>query len=144
MALEGGSFGSLWPLWYVPLLSFRFSAAPDLLSRFQIAESVISLLPIVISSTSKLLSHRSQRAQSKLFQAANERGTDYVDYSDEDEELDDETPDRLVPMSWVWVGLGASGVGGVAIVWALFGSETIKPWATGIGFVLACLLSLLG
>ena len=47
-------------------------------------------------------------------------------------------------MPWVWIGLASSGVGGVGIVWALFGSETIKPWATAVGFVLACLLSLLG
>ncbi|KAL7415601.1 OPT oligopeptide transporter protein-domain-containing protein [Mrakia frigida] len=110
-----------------------------------IAESVISLLPIVVSSLSTLLSHRSQRAQSKLFQAANERGTDYVDFSDEDEEEEeDEPPERLVPMSWVWTGLASSGVGGVGIVWALFGTETIKPWATAVGFLLACVLSLLG
>lgn len=57
---------------------------------------------------------------------------------------DDEPPERLVPMLWVWIGLAGSGFGGVAIVWALFGAETIKPWATTVGFALACLLSLLG
>ena len=113
----------------------------------QIAESIISLIPICVSSLRTFLDQRSQGRQTKLFQASNERGTDYVDYSDEDEMAegeDDEPPERLVPMLWVWIGLAGSGFGGVAIVWALFGAETIKPWATTVGFALACLLSLLG
>lgn len=111
---------------------------------FQIAESIISLLPIAISSLNVALSHRAQRRQTKLF-ASTERGTDYVDLdADDDEEEELEPPERLVPMSWVWIGLISSSVGGVAIVWALFGVEAIKPWATALGFLLACLLSLLG
>jgi hypothetical protein len=94
-----------------------------------------------------VLSHRRQRSTSKLFASADDdRGLDYVPTAEEleDEEEEYESDDRLVPMSWVWIGLGSSAVGGIAIIWALFGSQTISPWATAIGFMLACMLSLLG
>lgn len=111
--------------------------------RTQIAESVISLLPIIASSLSKFLSHRAQRKTGAVFLPSDERGTEYVDF-DPDEDPEDEPESRLVPMSWVWTGLISSGVAGVAIVWALFGNEGIKPWATAFGFLLACVLALLG
>lgn len=72
---------------------------------------------------------------------------DYFDPRELDENPEDaetEPPERLVPMSWVWIGLSASGVLGVALVWAVFGNEGIKPWATALGLVLASILSLLG
>lgn len=101
------------------------------------------------------LHRKKQRSHSSLFSRtpASERGLAYVDprvFDSPDQEAEDEedeeyeTSDRLVPRSWVLVGLGASGALGVGIIWALFGADTIKPWATAVGFVLACLLSLLG
>ena len=63
-------------------------------------------------------------------------------YNKEDSEV--ETPDRLVPYSWVLWGLGASVLFGTILVWAVFGHEGIKPWATLLGFALGGLLSVLG
>ncbi|KAL1724312.1 OPT oligopeptide transporter protein-domain-containing protein [Schizophyllum commune] len=63
-------------------------------------------------------------------------------YNKEDSEV--ETPDRLVPYSWVLGGLGASVLFGMILVWAVFGHEGIKPWATLLGFALGGLLSVLG
>lgn len=57
---------------------------------------------------------------------------------------EDETPDRLVPMSWVSVGLSVSIVVGTILVWIVFGHDGIKPWATVIGFFLGGLLSVIG
>lgn len=112
----------------------------------QIAESIVSLIPICLSSLRVILSHHRQRSRSKLFASDDARGLDYVPTAEEleDEEEEYESDDRLVPMSWVWAGLGASSVGGIAVIWALFGGQTISPWATAVGFLLACLLSLLG
>jgi len=64
-----------------------------------------------------------------------------------DNVLDDdevETEDRLVPTSWVLWGSGTAIVFGTLLVWAVFGSESIKPWATVVGFFIGGLLSLLG
>jgi hypothetical protein len=55
-----------------------------------------------------------------------------------------EPPSRLVPGSWVLSGLGASVIGGTAIIWFVFGYEGIKPWATVLGFMLGGGMSLLG
>jgi membrane protease YdiL (CAAX protease family) len=55
-----------------------------------------------------------------------------------------ETPDRLVPAKWVLSGLAGSIVLGTVLVWAVFGHEGIKPWATVVGFLFGGVLSLLG
>ncbi|KAI0706755.1 OPT oligopeptide transporter [Cerioporus squamosus] len=55
-----------------------------------------------------------------------------------------ESDDRLVPTSWVVRGLVGSVVFGTVLVWAVFGDEGIKPWATLVGFVMGGLLSVLG
>ncbi len=124
-----------------------------------IAESVISLLPIIISYSQSLYSRHQQRSRSDLFVRSSEDGTSHPhdhayssDYykptrdsstsSDDPEET--ETPDRLVPNSWVIIGLTSSAILGVTLVWLIFGNEGIKPWATAIGLVMACILSLLG
>lgn len=60
----------------------------------------------------------------------------------EDKEV--ETDDRLVPMSWVLWGTGASVVVGTLLVWLVFGDEGIKPWATVVGYLIGALLSVLG
>lgn len=49
-----------------------------------------------------------------------------------------------MPVSWVSTGLAVSGVLGVLLVWIVFGSDGIHPWATAIGLVLASVLSLIG
>lgn len=95
-----------------------------------IAESVISLLPIAISYTESIVS-RVQQAR---------RQTD----SRTSEEDETEPPERLVPPSWVGMGLAASSVLGIALVWVIFGNEGIRPWATALGLVLASILSVLG
>ncbi|KAL7421264.1 OPT superfamily [Cryptotrichosporon argae] len=131
-----------------------------------IAESVISLLPITITYTARLIRHaRQRRAGPRVFArpAADtddddegfsrstrhyDRGDDYFDpLPGEDEDAEDaeiEPPERLVPTSWIVWGLAASAVLGVALVWVVFGSDGIRPWATAIGLVLASVLSLIG
>lgn len=117
-----------------------------------IAESIISLLPITISYTSRALSHHRQRSSGpKVFRAESPRNSnltedDYFDPSTEEEDADPEhePPHRLVPLSWVQWGLAASAVLGVGLVWYVFGSDGIHPWATAVGLVLASVLSLIG
>lgn len=55
-----------------------------------------------------------------------------------------ETEDRLVPASWVLVGLASSIAVGTFLVWVIFGHDGIKPWATVLGFVLGGMLSIFG
>ncbi|KAK6904346.1 hypothetical protein I203_105158 [Kwoniella mangroviensis CBS 8507] len=118
-----------------------------------IAESIISLLPITISSTSTLIRHYKQRSGGPcIFQATSSPRTsnatedDYYDPLDEHEEDDpeNEPPERLVPISWVKIGLVSSAILGVGLVWAVFGKDGIHPWATALGLVLASMLSLIG
>lgn len=61
-----------------------------------------------------------------------------------EEDDDDEPPSRLVPTTWVLAGLSGSIAIGTVLVWIVFGSNGIKAWATIIGFILGCLLSILG
>lgn len=117
-----------------------------------IAESIISLLPITFSYISTALRQYRQRnyrsgifaseARSLSRQISGEE--DYFNPPDKDEEPEFEPPERLVPSSWVSWGLGVSGVMGVVLVWVVFGSDGIHPWATAIGLLLACILSLIG
>lgn len=95
-----------------------------------IAESVISLLPIVISYSSNVLKQFEQSRQ-------------HEDAGDADD-VETESPDRLVPMSWVGIGLAVSSALGIVLVWVIFGHEGIRPWATALGLVLASILSVLG
>lgn len=55
-----------------------------------------------------------------------------------------ETEDRLVPNTWVMGGLVVSIACGTMLVWVVFGSEGIKPWATFLGFLLGGTLSIIG
>jgi hypothetical protein len=61
-----------------------------------------------------------------------------------DDGLEKETPDRLVPSSWVVSGLAISVSFGTIIVWGVFGNEGIKAWATIIGFAIGGMLSIFG
>jgi hypothetical protein len=122
-----------------------------------ISESIISLFPIIISYARKMYIHYKRHHRPAMFRT-NARddhhpADDSLDGLDpdklDDEDWDDdepelEPPERLVPISWVTIGLAASGVLGVAMVWIIFGDEGIKPWATAIGLVLASVLALLG
>jgi hypothetical protein len=120
-----------------------------------IAESIISLLPITLGYINKAVSHHRQRSSgSRVFQAPSSpeesrlaRDDDYFDPEPEEDENTDpehEPPERLVPLSWVKGGLVLSGVLGVVLVWMVFGSDGIHPWATAVGLVLASVLSLIG
>jgi F0F1-type ATP synthase assembly protein I len=91
------------------------------------ADSVASLAPVLVNYLTKLV--RSDRPDEDIGQK-------------EDHEV--ETEDRLVPNRWVLGGLVASVFVGTFLVWLVFGSEGIKPWATFAGFVLGGLLSILG
>ncbi|KAJ9109075.1 hypothetical protein QFC21_000402 [Naganishia friedmannii] len=95
-----------------------------------IAESVISLLPIVISYSSNVL---------KQFQQLR-----HHEGPGDSDDVETESPDRLVPMSWVGIGLAVSSALGIVLVWVIFGHEGIRPWATALGLVLASILSVLG
>lgn len=90
------------------------------------ADSLVSLLPIIFEHTRDLV-YRGRHND--------ELGTK------EDDET--ETPDRLVPLSWVIPGLLASIIVGTILVWVVFGTEHIKSWATMLGFVLGGLLSII-
>lgn len=97
------------------------------------ADSLVSLLPVAAEYFIYLLPTRISYAM------YGHRDTD----SDK-EDFECETEDRLVPIRWVLAGLGGSVVIGIILVWAVFGNEGIKPWATLIGFVMGSLLSILG
>ncbi|GJJ08659.1 hypothetical protein Clacol_002878 [Clathrus columnatus] len=92
------------------------------------ADSLTSLLPIIYEFSIKVF---------------NRHKKNHLDLDDDDDD-DPETPDRLVPMKWVIWGSGVSIIFGTLLVWWVFGSEGIKPWATVLGYLLGGLLSLLG
>lgn len=89
------------------------------------ADSIVSLIPVGYTYLVK------------LYQASKRRDGPLADN-------EDETPDRLVPSRWVVIGLMASVLIGMFLVWWVFGDEGIKPWATLIGFVLGGILSIFG
>ncbi|KAJ8503035.1 hypothetical protein ONZ45_g11223 [Pleurotus djamor] len=91
------------------------------------ADSVISLLPVIM-----------EYAQDIYHAALGKRRENAK------EDLETETPNRLVPNKWVISGLIASIVIGTLLVWMIFGHDGIKPWATVIGFIFGGLLSILG
>ena len=95
-------------------------------------DSLVSLLPVIYEiAVKKILPVRISLSVS-----------DPDDQPKDDKEL--ETEDRLVPMSWVLWGTGASIIIGTFLVWLVFGGEGIKPWATVVGYLLGALLSVLG
>ena len=113
-----------------------------------IAESIISLVPITLTYFRRLASHyRQSHPRESVFRATSPHDTtadDYFDPQPDDEDPEHEPPGRLVPTSWVWWGLGISGILGVVLVWMVFGADGIHPWATAVGLVLASILSLIG
>lgn len=87
-------------------------------------DALVSLLPVAFELLGGVIIHR-------------ELGQSY-------QEKETETEDRLVPGSWVVVGLVLSVSLGSLFVWVLFGSEGIRPWATFLGFIFGALLSVIG
>lgn len=92
------------------------------------AESVISLVPVAL----------------ELVRSIQRIGTSPQPSAEDSGEQDIEPEERLVPIKWVLYGIGTSLLGGTSLVWFVFGSEGIKPWATVLGFALGAVLSLLG
>ncbi|KAG6842328.1 hypothetical protein C0991_010617 [Blastosporella zonata] len=93
------------------------------------ADSFVSLLPVLFDYVVDLVSRNKDSPHN-----------DAADMSHHETE----TEDRLVPMSWVMGGLISSIVLGTILVWAVFGHDGIKPWATVLGFVLGGMLSIFG
>lgn len=109
-----------------------------------IAESLISLAPLTYNYLKDLLNRGRLYQEARHFEGADAAESEgYYDLP-EDDEPEHEPPERLVPTIWVLWGLAASGVLGVVLVWLVFGSDGIHPWATAIGLVLASILSLIG
>ncbi|KAF5382180.1 hypothetical protein D9615_004379 [Tricholomella constricta] len=94
------------------------------------ADSFVSLLPVGFDYVADLIS---RRGKGSLGMDARMSGSHET-----------ETEDRLVPMSWVLGGLISSIFFGTILVWAVFGHEGIKPWATVLGFILGGMLSIFG
>jgi hypothetical protein len=111
-----------------------------------ISESVISLIPVIVNFARGLHTRYGPYAglQGKpSFQDAFATPSS-LDTSKDEEELDTEPPHRLVPDSWVAIGLAYSAFLGIFLIWWIFGADGISPWATAVGLVLASILSLLG
>jgi hypothetical protein len=89
-------------------------------------DSIVSLSPIVLEWITTVVSRRRSRPD---------------DYNCNQES---QTEDKLVPYTWVVWGLITSVAVGILLVWAVFGSEGIKPWATFTGFVMGGVLSIFG
>jgi uncharacterized oligopeptide transporter (OPT) family protein len=70
--------------------------------------------------------------------------TSIGEHGEQDKRKETETADRLVPNSWVAIGLVLSIAIGTLLVWIVFGNEGIKPWATLLGFILGGMLSIIG
>lgn len=90
------------------------------------ADSIVSLIPVVAES---------------VISAA--RGCTPLETQDNTDDLEVETPERLVPPQWVYWGLGASVSLGSIVLWTIFGSEGIRPWASLLGYAIGGLLSIL-
>ncbi|EFI27905.1 oligonucleotide transporter [Coprinopsis cinerea okayama7 len=96
-------------------------------------DSLVSLLPVVVEYAADLI-WPLRRHYSRI-------GDNGV-AKREDHEV--ETPNRLVPTSWVLIGLVSSITVGTCLVWLVFGHDGIKPWATVVGFIFGGFLSVIG
>lgn len=90
------------------------------------ADSIVSLIPIVFESATSAARGWTSRET--------HNGTD---------DLEVETPERLVPLPWVYWGFGLSVTLGTIALWTIFGSEGIRPWASLLGYAIGGLLSIL-
>ncbi len=99
------------------------------------SDSLVSLVPVI----TELVVVKVWRPAIRLSYGEGAHADETVKESKETE-----SEERLVPTKWVVWGLGGSVVSGTVLVWAVFGDEGIKPWATLVGFALGGLLSVLG
>ena len=90
------------------------------------ADSIVSLMPLVAEFVTSAARSRTSR------ETHNDTDDDEV-----------ETPERLIPISWVYWGFGISVTLGTIVLWMIFGNEGIKPWASLLGYVIGGLLSIL-
>lgn len=88
------------------------------------ADSIVSLMPVVM----------------EFITSAAQGWTSRRTYNNADDS-EVETPERLVPLRWVYWGSGISVALGSIILWTIFGNEGIKPWASLLGYVIGGLLS---
>lgn len=96
------------------------------------ADSLVSLLPVAWEYLSD-----AWKPFKRGYTSIGENG-------EQDKRKETETADRLVPNSWVAIGLVLSIAIGTFLVWIVFGNEGIKPWATLLGFILGGMLSIIG
>lgn len=90
------------------------------------SDSVVSLIPVVVE-----------------FVTSATQGWTSREIQNDTDDLEVETPERLVPLQWVYWGSGTSIVLGTIVLWAIFGNEGIKPWASLLGYAIGGLLSIL-
>lgn len=95
------------------------------------SDSLVSLLPVVFEYLEDGVRHW-------------RRDYSVVEGLGQNKSHETETEDRLVPNSWVVIGLFLSVFVGTILVWIVFGNEGIKPWATLLGFILGGMLSIIG
>ncbi|PPQ67518.1 hypothetical protein CVT25_006059 [Psilocybe cyanescens] len=95
------------------------------------SDSLVSLLPVVFEYLEDGVRHW-------------RRDYSVVEGLGQNKNHETETEDRLVPNSWVVIGLFLSILIGTILVWVVFGNEGIKPWATLLGFILGGMLSIIG
>ncbi|KAH8112646.1 oligopeptide transporter [Phellopilus nigrolimitatus] len=115
-----------------------------------VADSVVSLFPIVrefITKSAKTLGKRDggvRLPRTPLTPGFADVAQSVAELDDDEEMKDLEPPERLVPAKWVVSGLVLSIIIGALLVWAVFGKEGIRPWASVVGFLMGGVLSLLG
>lgn len=90
------------------------------------ADSIVSLTPAVVE-----------------FVTSAARGWTSRGTQNDADDLEVETPERLVPLRWVYWGFGASVILGTIVLWMIFDNEGIKPWASLLGYAIGGLLSIL-
>ncbi|KAF9650248.1 OPT superfamily oligopeptide transporter [Thelephora ganbajun] len=90
------------------------------------ADSIVSLVPVVMEFVTSAA------------QDLTSRGT-----KNDTDDLEVETPERLVPLRWVYWGFGTSVVLGTIVLWTIFGNEGIEPWASLLGYAIGGVLSIL-
>lgn len=90
------------------------------------ADSIVSLIPVAVE-----------------FFTSTARGWTSRGTQNDTDDLELETPERLVPLRWVYWGLGASVVFGSIVLRTIFGDEGITLWASLLGYAIGGLLSIL-
>lgn len=92
------------------------------------AEALVSLSTVTLTSLASYL-----RARRRLRSPPNRT-----------DDPETETQEDELSLKWVVVGMTASSVLCIVLVYAVFGNEGMRWWATVVALLLACLFSLLG